>query len=191
MQYEMPRWTTGFYMVGLENSVTFIVDPKLMTISKDLQDYPVTERKCYFSDERRLNYFEQYTQSNCELECEANVVLEKCGCLLMFIEGKISLRVIQVYKSSLDSGTSNTCGSYEETCYFSTMMNLENSNHLGCECLPTCSSILFESEILANDINMTDLKGRKNINEKKSLFTFWPLELLRIFSTIPATSTVK
>jgi len=65
---------------------TLIVEPKVMTTARELRAYPIAKRQCYFSDERQLMYFDRYTQSNCETECEINDILEQCGCLLIFIE---------------------------------------------------------------------------------------------------------
>jgi acid-sensing ion channel, other len=69
--------------------MTIIVQPKLVTTSEALRSYSIAERKCYFSDQRHLKYFERYTQSNCETECEIDFVMEECECRPMFIEGII------------------------------------------------------------------------------------------------------
>jgi acid-sensing ion channel, other len=90
MQYDVPQLTTKYVTASVNSSMTLIVVPKLMTTSEALRAYSATERKCYFSDERSLKYFLQYTQPNCEIECEADFVLKKCGCLMMFVEGKTS-----------------------------------------------------------------------------------------------------
>jgi Amiloride-sensitive sodium channel len=73
----------------MNESKTFTVKPKVMSTSDELKHYPVDERKCVFSNERRLKYFNQYTQSNCEIECEVDQVLQECGCVPVFhVEGK-------------------------------------------------------------------------------------------------------
>jgi Amiloride-sensitive sodium channel len=77
-----------FTEIMYRESVTFIVEPKVMTTSFQLRDYPIAERQCNFSNERRLKYFPHYIQSNCELECEVNDVFENCGCFPIFIESK-------------------------------------------------------------------------------------------------------
>jgi acid-sensing ion channel, other len=86
MPYETPMLSTSCYNVPLEGSVTFLVKPKMMVTEDKLRDYSVESRECYFSNERHLKYFEQYTQSNCEVECEANLTLQYCQCSLIFIE---------------------------------------------------------------------------------------------------------
>jgi acid-sensing ion channel, other len=73
-----------FVEIGMNESKTFTVIPKIMTTSDELKNYPVNKRKCVFRNERRLKYFNEYTQSNCEIECEVDQILEQCGCVPVF-----------------------------------------------------------------------------------------------------------
>jgi acid-sensing ion channel, other len=91
MPHETPMISTSFYNIRLEDSVTIVVKPRMMTIAKELLDYPIEIRKCYLKNERRLKYFSQYTQNNCEIECEVDIVLDKCGCFKIFIESKLAI----------------------------------------------------------------------------------------------------
>jgi amiloride-sensitive sodium channel len=43
--------------------------PEIIQADEDLRSFDPDERKCYFEDERKLNYFKVYTQRNCESEC--------------------------------------------------------------------------------------------------------------------------
>jgi acid-sensing ion channel, other len=52
-----------------------------MTTADNFEKYSVPQRQCYFSNERYLKFFNDYTQDNCDLECEANVTIKHCGCL--------------------------------------------------------------------------------------------------------------
>jgi acid-sensing ion channel, other len=91
MPHEIPKISTSFYNIRLGDAATFAVKPRMMTIADDLQDYSIDIRKCYLKNERRLKYFTQYSQSNCEIECVVDMVLEKCGCFLIFIESKTNI----------------------------------------------------------------------------------------------------
>jgi acid-sensing ion channel, other len=81
MPYESPQMKTSYFDLRMAYALTAVVKPHMMTTSNKLRDYPISIRKCYFSNERRLKYFTQYTQSNCEVECEADIIAKKCGCL--------------------------------------------------------------------------------------------------------------
>jgi acid-sensing ion channel, other len=181
MQYEVPRFTTGFLTIDMEKSITVRIDPQMMTTSEALRDYSADERKCYFSDERRLKYFEKYTQPNCETECEVDNVLEKCGCLFMFIEGTIiiySFVELKFKKPSIVRRDVDTCGPYHESCMIYYTDEIKDPNFLGCNCLPACASLTFESQVFENDLNMTDLGRTHNVDQKKSLSTHIVLKSL-------------
>lgn len=51
-----------------------------MVTSKEVMKYNPSKRLCYFSSERRLQFFKIYTPDNCRLECSTNRTVEKCGC---------------------------------------------------------------------------------------------------------------
>jgi Amiloride-sensitive sodium channel len=76
------------YDIRMGDSVSLSVKPSMMTASNKLRQYPVAARQCYFSDERRLTYFNHYTQKNCENDCEIKNIIKHCGCLPIYFEGK-------------------------------------------------------------------------------------------------------
>jgi acid-sensing ion channel, other len=88
MPLEYPEVRTKNLEISIGSAVNVILKPKMITTAKELQHYPVSERKCYFDNERRLKYFNQYTPSNCEVECEVDYILKECGCLPIYIESK-------------------------------------------------------------------------------------------------------
>jgi acid-sensing ion channel, other len=88
MPYDCPQFFKNYYSLPLEDALTFVVDPKILSTANELRGYPSEVRKCYFSNEHRLKYFQEYTTNNCKLECEVDIVLKNCGCLIFFIEGQ-------------------------------------------------------------------------------------------------------
>ena len=68
----------------------YIVDADLKLESTLLP----SERKCFFGDESKLEYFSKYTFNTCKLECGIKHVEEKIGCVPWFFpQGK------QIYTS--------------------------------------------------------------------------------------------
>lgn len=39
------------------------------------------DRQCYFIYEKQLLYFKHYTRRNCEMECDAQLMLQLCNCI--------------------------------------------------------------------------------------------------------------
>ena len=46
------------------------------------------KRKCYFRNEKTLDYYGNYTRSNCLMECSSKYIRSVCGCLPYFYPSK-------------------------------------------------------------------------------------------------------
>lgn len=127
------------------------VKPNMITTSDGLLEYAPERRQCYFNNERSLQFFKVYTQSNCELECLANFTLARCNCV------KFSMP---------RTNETKICSQKEVECYDQAenglmLEELEQSlasgsgvNKLGitnCNCLPSCTSINYDAEISQAD----------------------------------------
>jgi acid-sensing ion channel, other len=132
--------------------MTFVVDPRILKTSSELQGYPVDERKCYFSDERRLKYFKQYTQNTCEVECEIDLVLKNCGCYLIIVEARDNIDV---------------CGPRHQSCTFVTGNALHLENFLSCKCLPACSVVSYDSVMSTTKFNISDSLSDHRIDREE------------------------
>lgn len=78
---EVPQPSQHYFRVPLGQEVLVAVRPTLRQTSANLLRYAPHERQCFRDDEGGLQFFRQYTQRNCELECLANRTLEVCGCV--------------------------------------------------------------------------------------------------------------
>jgi len=132
----------------MENSVNLIVKPTILQTTPELRDYPVTTRQCYFSFERRLKYFAQYSLTNCEIECEAAAALNNCSCV------------------PINFPSNASCGPAQQACIITTIEALNNENMPGCNCLPACSSISFDAEVSVADLNMSTLFGGQQFDKE-------------------------
>ncbi|KAF5300623.1 hypothetical protein FQA39_LY11084 [Lamprigera yunnana] len=73
------------FRVPLDSAVYGSVKPRLTTISDNLKRYDAKDRKCFLTDEKRLQYFKSYTQYNCMEECQANYTLQNCNCVAFYM----------------------------------------------------------------------------------------------------------
>lgn len=82
------QMTRQFFRVPLAEMVEISIRPKLITTSDDLRTYSSDQRKCFFSTERSLRFFQFYTEINCEAECLANFTIIECGCVKFSMPSK-------------------------------------------------------------------------------------------------------
>ncbi|XP_016657249.1 pickpocket protein 11-like [Acyrthosiphon pisum] len=66
------------------------ITPFVKKINSDLMWRSLEIRQCYLHNERQLSIFQQYTELNCNYECEINKTISMCGC--MMIEGAYSTK---------------------------------------------------------------------------------------------------
>lgn len=70
-----------FVQLSPRKASLYVIEPKLIETSDEAKNYGPLARRCFFSNERKLRFFQQYTQSNCELECLSNYTMAQCGCV--------------------------------------------------------------------------------------------------------------
>lgn len=72
---ELPEVSKESFKVLLEQEVSVIVRPSIMTTSESLRRYSAKTRKCFFNYERNLKFFKLYSKYHCDQECLANFTL--------------------------------------------------------------------------------------------------------------------
>jgi acid-sensing ion channel, other len=149
---EIPRFDKQYYRFPLEKSATLIVHPSYIETDKQLENYNVNLRRCYFENERKLKYFKRYTRTNCQIECASNQTLKVCKCIHHSMPRMKSDKVCDYEK--LDC--------YEkvrrDTMFDTMKKSLESSSHYeersksACDCLPSCTSLRYEGEISHDEL---------------------------------------
>nr|XP_029720869.1 pickpocket protein 28-like [Aedes albopictus] len=143
MPNEYPQLLNQHFRVPLNQEVAVSVTPRMIITSESIQSYKPNRRQCFFNNERYLKFFKDYTQSNCELECLANFTLRRCGCVKFSMPRSPKVKI---------------CGVTMEKCYEIATVELlemevkyrENprlKNLDDCNCLPSCTSVQYNTEI--------------------------------------------
>lgn len=128
---DYPRLLQQFIHLSSDNSMRLAIQPVMIKASDSVRGYQfqrysiilsfflimgskskikssIFRRQCYFSDERPLQYFKRYSQSNCELECFANATLKTCGCVHFSMPSKFRNLVVQFHDSRIDYNSRTT-----------------------------------------------------------------------------------
>lgn len=78
---DIPRFRKRFYRIPLKKEVLLAIEPKVITTTDDVRDYNPKVRDCHFDGEKKLTFFQKYTQTNCELECFLRFLVRSCNCV--------------------------------------------------------------------------------------------------------------
>ncbi|KAL9702252.1 hypothetical protein quinque_005770 [Culex quinquefasciatus] len=140
---EYPVTSKKFLRLTFSHEVTIVIKPEIMLTSKSLHSYTPSRRRCFFSHERKLQFFAIYNQANCELECLTNYTRKLCSCVRF---------------SMPHHGRTKICESYQLECCIQAENEVqllianegigkESLSEDQCRCLPACNSIEFDTEI--------------------------------------------
>lgn len=162
---EVPQVSKHYFRVPLLQEVLVSVKPQMITTSEGLRHYHPNRRQCFFNGERKLRFLNMYTQRNCELECLSNFTKSECGCVKFsmpsnekqFLLNQMG-KIFHVMFFIVGDEITPICGADKMKCYNDAEDKLIKSDFIeglvgdsavpkGCNCLPACTSITYESEI--------------------------------------------
>lgn len=153
---DVPQVSRNFIRVPLDKEVVVLVKPNMITTTNSISDYAPSRRMCFFNTERYLRFFKIYTQSNCELECLSNYTLSKCGCVKFSMPRTIETPVcdeqkIQCYDLAEDDLLRH------EFADGLTDSELSESHKSRCNCLPSCTSLAYNTELSQGNYNIRQM----------------------------------
>ncbi|XP_013167371.1 PREDICTED: sodium channel protein Nach-like, partial [Papilio xuthus] len=125
------------YGPGIEARVA--IQPRILDAQPSLKDIDVKKRLCLFSSEKELVFYRTYTLRNCEMECEARSMLDRCKCVLYYMPKNKSTRI---------------CGKADAKCYSNVKLTAQSDSEASCdECLPACNEIAFFERLSTAPLN--------------------------------------
>lgn len=133
MPNEIPTIFHGGFQVEQTHEKRLKLRAKATKADSSLRVYSPSTRLCYFDDEKKLRYFKTYTKHQCYLECLAEDVIGKCGCVAFYMPRNSSTRV---------------CGFKEAMCVHRSTYDWPDDEDLEsgtspCNCYPTCNDIEY------------------------------------------------
>lgn len=146
---EMVTTSPTAVYVKTDHYTEISVVPKQQVTSEELRYWPPDKRGCYYSNERQLQFFQYYTRTNCDMECEANMTLAACGC-------------VALSQPRLES--TPVCGTEKQDCIILRMMHTaksvnEDDDNM-CNCLPSCSELEYDVQVNSMPRNFSMAKGK-------------------------------
>jgi acid-sensing ion channel, other len=137
--WHMPNEIPGDWhhstLLGPLRARELIMKATKVSTSAELKRYDPAQRRCYFENERYLQYFKSYTKAHCDLECLANYTLARCGCVKFFMPRNESTPVCDFFqlKCALDAESSwlENDESYRQ-------------DSMPCGCFPSCALVKYD-----------------------------------------------
>ncbi|PSN34458.1 hypothetical protein C0J52_20176 [Blattella germanica] len=161
-----------YFRIPFDRDMVVGIKPQVMTTSAGLKDYPSERRRCYFSRERYLKFFNVYTQQNCNLECFTNYTMKSCGCVTFFMPRREDVHQkraagrlqsarddvhVNAVKALLEEHRCWTCIELaREVRVAPDLFASDDSGMEQCFCLPSCTEIKYDIETSQAVLSMAD-----------------------------------
>ncbi|KAH8411236.1 hypothetical protein KR215_000725 [Drosophila sulfurigaster] len=130
---ELPKVSNYGFIVTSGREARIVIDPVYEDATPSIRSIKKSVRRCLFSDENDLTYYRTYSRKNCELECEAKLLLRDCSCVLYYLP-------------RIDPAA-RVCGPNDNNCTNRVQTEIESSNtELSCEsCWPGCFELTYRT----------------------------------------------
>lgn len=123
---EIPTPSHKAHLLAYGNPANLALTVRSFRSDPSLRGVPIEWRKCYFEGERKLKFFNSYTKLHCEIECQANATLAKCGCVNFWMPRDSVTKICNWLKTNCSIGIL-----YEDPC----------------ACYPPCNDLKFFYEL--------------------------------------------
>ncbi|CAG9136169.1 unnamed protein product [Plutella xylostella] len=148
LRLPMGRWTT------VEVSpVTYRTDPALRSLSPG-------RRQCFFQDERTLDYYSIYTDSNCKHDLLMRESKKQCNCVLF--NWPRTLKGEPICSTEIDFRCINEVHAKVEEQLIYAYYEDSSSSHGGSgarSCYPSCNDILYNNQVYYSDMKVEGGEG--------------------------------
>lgn len=117
------------------------IEPVYQNAAPSIRAIQESIRRCLFSDEGDLVYYRTYSRTNCELECEARNLLEKCSCITYYLpRSDPSVKI---------------CGPSDLVCTQQVRADIGSARkNITCDsCLPGCFELNYQTSVTSTPIS--------------------------------------
>ncbi|XP_052863803.1 pickpocket protein 28 [Anopheles cruzii] len=139
---ETPKITDYAQYIPVGSESRIIITPKINDAASQIRKVSQEVRQCVFANEANLSYYSVYSRNNCELECEAKLILENCGCVLYFLP--------KLYEDT------KICSRANARCYeqIRNSIAFTANTSLTCSCLPGCFEISYVPDLTTAELHV-------------------------------------
>ncbi|KAM8720190.1 hypothetical protein ACLKA7_006265 [Drosophila subpalustris] len=132
---ELPKVSNYGFIVTSGREARIPIEPVYEDATPSIRSIKKSVRRCLFSDENDLTYYRTYSRKNCELECEAKLLLRDCSCVLYYLP-------------RIDPAA-RVCGPNDNNCTNRVQTEIESSKtELSCEnCWPGCFELTYRTTL--------------------------------------------
>ncbi|EDV99610.1 pickpocket protein 28 [Drosophila grimshawi] len=156
---DVPQVSKQFVRIPMGREVLIAVKPNMITTSSGIAEYHPLRRQCFLSHERQLRFFKIYSESNCQLECQANFTLSQCGCVKFSMPRSLDTPVcgedkIHCYERA---ETQLLVREFHRVRSLNVVSEAPRGVETACNCMPACTSLIYNTEISQANFDLDEM----------------------------------
>uniref|UniRef100_A0A0P5S1Q7 Sodium channel protein Nach n=1 Tax=Daphnia magna TaxID=35525 RepID=A0A0P5S1Q7_9CRUS len=133
---EFPDVSHRGFVIGLGTETFVAVKATTSFYAEEVaRQVSPNKRQCYVEGEKKLKYFQRYSRSACSVECDTQMMEDRCHCRPFFFKGDNQTKLCEINAYSCISEVYEDIHSRGDYC-----------GEI-CNCLPPCSDTWYEPEI--------------------------------------------
>ncbi|XP_077301762.1 sodium channel protein Nach-like [Arctopsyche grandis] len=155
--YDFPDDNAAGKLIAPSSEAFIELSPEMTYATDAIKSMPIEKRKCVISKELSTQSFTKYTYTNCLAECRSKIVMDRCGCVPIFLP---------------TLAKSRTCNFLDIQCVYKIRLLYSSSypeTNVSCKCLPTCDRYSYPMEISIGSFRKIALRNSEESPAEKSL----------------------
>ncbi|XP_046971070.1 pickpocket protein 28-like [Vanessa cardui] len=138
-------YTSTILRLPMDRMTTIEVSPITYKTDTSLRALSPDQRQCFFQNERKLQYYEFYTDTNCKLDLRIRETMKHCRCVLYNWPIKVGEQLIYAYYADSEE---------------------QRQPHEGAtSCYPACNDILYSTQVYYSDLIRDHNSGKANVGK--------------------------
>ncbi|CAH1634777.1 unnamed protein product [Spodoptera littoralis] len=149
-------YTSTVLRLPMDRMTTIEVTPLTYKTDFSLRALSPYRRQCFFQNEKRLQYYEFYTDSNCKHDLLVQEARKKCNCVLFNWPRKFIWEPVCTTKDDFDCISSVEAKVEEQLIY---AYYAESEDERGTSqaqesqsCHPSCNDVIYASQVFYSDL---------------------------------------
>ncbi|XP_026736722.1 pickpocket protein 28-like [Trichoplusia ni] len=159
-------YTSTVLRLPMDRMTTIEVTPLTYKTDSSLRALSPYKRQCFFQNEKRLQYYEFYTDSNCKHDLWVQEARNKCNCVLFHWPRQYISEPICTTKVDFNCISSVKAKVEEQLiyAYYAESEDERGTQHESKSCHPSCNDVIYANQVFYSDLT------RENTSHKWGTF---------------------
>ncbi|XP_052744589.1 pickpocket protein 28-like [Bicyclus anynana] len=162
-------YTSTILRLPMDRMTTVEVSPISYKTDSSLRALSPDQRQCFFQNERKLQYYEFYTDTNCKLDLRIRETVKQCNCALYNWPRKHVWSPICSTKSDFEcvAQVKARVGEQLIFAYYADSEEQRKPHEDATSCYPACNDVLYSTQVYYSDLMKDPVDAKMDWDSSK------------------------